>query len=240
VESAPAVPAAQPPERARPPGDAREQGIASLLSNSAAPAAHEPFTLARTPDRPRVPTEVISGYAALRSGNLADARRSYLAAVGSDPANLDAQLGLATVDARSGSRAAAALHYRKALELDPRNGTALAGLAALADTSRPEALESQLRTELARNPQSAALQFTLGNLYAAQARWSEAQAAFFEAHRLDPGNGDIAYNLAVSLDNLGQSRPAAEFYRRALEAARSQAALFDPAPVTRRLAELPK
>ena len=116
--------------------------------------------------------------------------------------------------------------------------TALAGLAALADFSRPEALEAQLRGELARNPDSAALRFTLGNLFSAQARWHEAQGEYYEAHRLDPGNADVLYNLAVALDNLGQARVAAGFYRRALEAAREQGAQFDPAPVARRLAEI--
>ena len=52
------------------------------------------------------------------------------------------------------------------------------------------------------------------------------------------GSGDIAYNLAVSLDHLGQSRVAAGFYRRALEAARGRTAQFDPAAAARRIAEI--
>ncbi len=116
--------------------------------------------------------------------------------------------------------------------------TALAGLASLADYSRPEGLESQLRSDVARYPQSAALRFTLGNLYASQSRWQDAQAEYFEAYRNEPASADISYNLAVALDHLGQSRLAADFYHRALEAARGQATQFDPAPVARRLAEL--
>ncbi len=57
---------------------------------------------------------------------------------------------------------------------------------------------------MARHPQSAALHFTLGNLYASQSRWGEAQAEYFECYRLDPSSADFAYNLAVSLDHLGQ------------------------------------
>jgi Flp pilus assembly protein TadD len=75
-------------------------------------------------------------------------------------------------------------------------------------------------------------------VYVAQSRWTEAQAAYFEAHRLEPGNADVLYNLAVSLDHLGQSRLAADYYGRALEASRGQAAQFDPVPVARRLREL--
>ena len=46
------------------------------------------------------------------------------------------------------------------------------------------------------------------------------------------------YNLAVSLDHLGQTRPAASFYARALEAARGQPAQFDPEAASRRLAQI--
>lgn len=215
------------------------QTVAQLLRESAVASATPQLRLDRSTDAPRrVPAEVASGYEALRQGNLATARRSYEAAVAADPVNVDARLGLATVEARSGNRSSAAASYRRALDLEPRNPTALAGLAALADFSRPDALEGQLRADIASAPGSAALHFTLGNLYASQARWREAQVEYFEAHRLDPGSGDILYNLAVSLDSLGQARVAAGFYQRALEAARDNGAQFDPAPAARRLAEI--
>jgi uncharacterized protein HemY len=132
----------------------------------------------------------------------------------------------------------AASHYRKVLDIDPRNGTALAGLASLADYAQPEGLESVLRANITADPKSPQLQYTLGNLYASQSRWNEAQAAYFEAHRLDPANADILYNLAVSLDHLRQPRVAADYYRRALDAAGGAPTQFDPGPVARRLAEI--
>jgi cytochrome c-type biogenesis protein CcmH/NrfG len=227
------APESEPPRRAAP--QTADQMMMSLLKE--APAA-PPLRLSQTSDTPRVPADVAVGYEALRSGNLGAARRGYTAALASDPSNLDAQLGLATVEARSGSYTQAANLYRRVLDLDPRNATALAGLASLTDFSRPEAIESQLRGDVARYPQSAALRFTLGNLYASQSRWSEAQLEYFEAYRLDPASADITFNLAVSLDHLRQPRVASEYYRRALAAARTQAVQFDPAPVERRLAEL--
>ena len=212
---------------------------ADQLLKSAAPGAPDPVKLARTrEEKPRVPMDVVAGYDALVAGDLGTAARRYAAAIEADPANVDAHLGVATVEARRGNPAASAAAYRRALALDPQNATALAGLAALADFSRPEALESDLRADLAHQPQSAALNLTLGNLYAAQGRWAEAQTAYFEAHRLQPENPDVAYDLAVSLDHLGQRRPAADFYRRALEARRGVAAQFDAAAAARRLAEL--
>jgi tetratricopeptide (TPR) repeat protein len=214
------------------------EDLATSLLKSAAPSAAAPLKLAPSQERPRVPNDVAAGYDALRAGDLPTARRSYALALTSDAASIDAQLGMATVEARLGNRAAAASHYRRALDVDPRNATALAGLASLADYSRPDGLEAQLRSDVARYPQSAALRFTLGNLYASQSRWQDAQAEYFEAYRNEPASADISYNLAVALDHLGQSRLAADFYHRALEAARGQATQFDPAPVARRLAEL--
>ena len=223
------VPAAKAP--------AAEDTVARLMRE--ATAEPPPLRLDRSADAGRrVPAEVASAYEALRTGNLQAARRGYEAALASEPGSLDARLGLATLEARSGNRAAAAAHYRRALETDPRNATASAGLAALTDFSRPDALEAQLRADLERSPSSGALHFTLGSVLAAQGRWHEAQAEFYEAHRLDPGSADVMYNLAISLDHLGQSRVAAGFYRQALEAAGRGGAQFDPAPVARRLAEL--
>ena len=213
--------------------------VDALLRQQPAPVSQGPVKLARSEEpKPRVPADVQAGYDALVAGDLAEARRRYAAALAADATSIDALLGLATVEARGANPAAAAARYRRVLELDPGNATAQAGLAALADFSRPEALENALRVELARAPDSAALQVTLGDLYASQGRWSEAQAAYFEAHRLQPENADVAYNLAVSLDHLGQRRPAADFYRRALAERRAAAAQFDPAAAARRLAEL--
>lgn len=215
----------------------RDQAAAELLRQ--APVRREaPVVLDRTPQGPRIPAQVATGYEALRNADLAGARRAYEAALNTDPANVDALLGIATVEARSGNGAAAATGYRKTLELDPRNPTALAGLATLADPSIRGTVEARLREDLMRYPQSPALHFALGNVLSSQSRWSEAQGEYFEAHRLDPSSADIAHNLAVALDNLGQARVAAQFYRRALDASRTQPAQFDPAPVARRLAEL--
>jgi Tfp pilus assembly protein PilF len=210
-----------------------------IVRQAAAVVPRPPLALERSAETPRrVPADLAAGYQALRQGDFAAARRGYEAALASDPTSVDAHLGMATLAAREANRSAAAEHYRRALDLDPMNGTARAGLAALADFSRPEALEAQLRADLARLPESSALHFTLGNLYASQRQWQPAQAAYYEAHRLDPGSGDIAFNLAVSLDHLGQRRVAAGFYARAIEAARGRAALFDPATAARRIAEL--
>jgi Tfp pilus assembly protein PilF len=232
----PAAPAL-PPARASTPSSGGELAQ-RILAQAPAASTPAPLKLARSAEALRVPGDVATGYAALREGDLAGAKRSYQAALAADPLNVDAQLGIATVEARTGNASAASLHYRKALEADPRNATALAGLASLAEFSRPEQIESQLREDVSRYPQSAALRFALGNLFASQSRWREAQGEFFEALRIDPAGADILFNLAVSLDHLGQGRVAADYYARALEAARTQPAVFDAQAASRRMAEL--
>lgn len=230
--------AATTPARERPQPKAAEQLVMNLLKQSADARPAPPLKLSRTIVAPRVSPEVAQGYDALKRGDPAAARKAYEAALAADSTNLDAHLGLATAAARTGDRDTATRHYRRALALDPKNPSAVAGLAALADLSRPEGLEGQLRADITRYPQSPALHFTLGNLYASQSRWNEAQAAYFDAYRLDPDSADIAYNLAVSLDQLGQARLAADFYKRALAASETHAAQFDKGQVSRRIAEL--
>ncbi|MBL0142727.1 MAG: tetratricopeptide repeat protein [Betaproteobacteria bacterium] len=226
------------PARPKPQPQAAEQLVMSLLKESADGKPAPPLKLTRTIDAPRISPDVSRGYDALKRGEPAAARASYEAAVAADATSIDAHLGLATAAARTGDRETAARHYRRVLALDPKNPSAVAGLASLADFTRPDGLEAQLRADITRYPQSSALQFTLGNLYASQSRWTEAQAAYFEAYRLDPDSADLAYNLAVSLDHLGQSRLAADFYQRALAATGKQAAQFDKGQVSRRIAEL--
>jgi len=78
----------------------------------------------------------------------------------------------------------------------------------------------------------------LGNAYARQARWSEAQQAYFSAHGGDSAHPDYAYNLAISLDHLQQGRLALEFYRRALQLAGQRPAAFERARAEQRIGEL--
>jgi len=230
--------AASTPEAAPAPRPVRS-AAEELLARQPAVPEQDTVKLTRSDEaRPRIPPDVEAGYRALAGGDLATARARYSAALAADPTSVDALLGLATAEARGGETAMAAQRYRRALDLDPQNAAAIAGIAALAESARPEAVERELRGDLARHPASSALHFTLGNLYAQQSRWGEAQAEFFEAFRLDPASADIAFNLAVSLDHLGSRKPAAEFYRRALAQARAGARQFDPGEAERRLAVL--
>ena len=212
--------------------------INSLKESQTANDSPVVLKLSKVIDAPRVSTELAGAYEALKSGDYGKAKRLYAVVLQGDALSLDAHLGMATALARAGDTASAARAYRKALEIDPRNGTALAGLLSVSNSSPSGALEVELRNLLANNPKSAAVSFSLGNLYAAQSRWTEAQQVYFEAFRIEPENADYIYNLAVSLDQLKQPQIALDYYQRALVAAGKAGAQFDPAQVRRRVIEL--
>lgn len=159
-------------------------------------------------------------YDAFRAGDYTGAIDAYRRALEFDPTNEDALLGLAALALRTGDREQARLHYEATLDLDPQNSVAIAGLVALQQGGSPVDRESYLKNMLYDRPDAAHLYFSLGLQYANQARWSDAQQAFFDAFSNDTSNADYAFNLAVSLDRLGHASSAADYYRRSIELAR--------------------
>jgi tetratricopeptide (TPR) repeat protein len=187
----------------------------------------------------RVNPGVAAGYAAYQSGDLERARSAYQQALRAEPRNIDALLGMAAVELRARQYASADRYYQRVLRLDPRNPHAHAGMLALRNQEMdPVVAESRVKSLIARDPAADGLQFTLGNQYAQQGRWGEAQQAYFKALAGDPKNPDFAYNLAVSLDHLRQVKPALQHYRLALQLAESRGAAFDAAAAQSRIAQL--
>lgn len=175
-----------------------------------------------------------AAYQAYLQGNLATAEQQYNDVLKHDPRNRDALLGMAGIAQRQGQDSIASHYYEYVLVLNPRDPEANAGLAMLSQDDTPDA-ESRLKLLLSQQPQSAALNFALGNLYAAQQRWPESQQAYFNAYSLQPDSADYAFNLAVSLDHMGQDKNAAQYYQRALQLDGSGAAGFDRKQVRQRL-----
>ncbi len=98
--------------------------------------------------------------------------------------------------------------------------------------------ESRLKNMIATQPEAGFLHFALGNQMALQARWPEAQAAYFKALSNEPDNADYAYNLAVSLDHIRQSKLALEYYQKALALSDARPSTFDRTRATARMREL--
>ena len=177
-------------------------------------------------------------YQAFNAGDLARARDGYQQVLRNGPDNRDALLGLAAVEMQAKRYDAAERFYTRLLELDPRDPYAQAGLIGLKGQIDPLAAESRLKNMIAAQPEANFLYFTLGNQYAAQGHWAEAQQAYFRAYTGNPEHPDFAYNLAVSLDKMHQTTPALEYYRRALTLAEGHPVSFDRAQVSKRVSQL--
>ena len=202
---------------------------------SAPPSA---IRIRRSPPRDRLDPDLTEAYRAFQLGNPSRAETLYRRVQAREPDRRDALLGLAAVAMRQGRTPEAYGYYRRLIELDPRDSVALAGIASLTGSGGREANESRLKLLLDQFPGAGHLHFTLGNLYAKQGRWTDAQAAYFKAYTSDSENPDYSFNLAVSLDRLGQGRAALGYYRRALDAADRGIKGFDTAQVLTRIQAL--
>ena len=232
--ASPAPAAATPPVA---PASAAASAVPAQAQPAAKPAAapRERSLPPRSEERavsinrggPQIHPQVASGYAAYQAGDLAKARGDYQQALRDEASNRDALLGLAAVEMRSQRYDLADSYYRRILLADPRDPHAQAGMIALRGQQLdPVQVESRMKSLIAVDRTATVLQFTLGNQYAQQGRWPEAQQAYFKAFAADPENPDFAFNLAVSLDQLRQASLALEYYRRALALAQKRTASF--------------
>ena len=242
ASATPAVPMAKPPA---PRALAEAAPVeAPRLTPRLQPARPAPASAAaQAPVVTRAPAQVNprvdAGYAAYIAGDLVASREAYEQAVREDPSNRDALLGLAALDVRAGRYETAEAMYLRVLGTDPRDTQAQAALIALrSGRADPLATESRVKTMLAADPGAHALNFTLGNQLASQKRWAEAQQEYFKAYTAEPDNADFAYNLAVSLDHLRQSRQALDYYQRAITLAEKRGASFDLNAAKSRAAQL--
>jgi len=247
VAVAPPLPVMPPPlqtEASRPP-QAASGAVASTRRAERAgrepasvPVAEVGGVFRLNDSRPRHAQTIEHAYDALQANRLDDARSGYEQVLRGDPRNADALLGLAVIATRQGQLERAQHFYLRVLEADPANVTAQAALINLRGQSDSGPSESRLKILLASQPESPSLHFALGNLYARQGRWSEAQQAYFQAYALEPDNADTLFNVAVSLDHLRQNKLAAQYYRMALNAAETRRSAFDQNAVGKRLLEL--
>lgn len=190
---------------------------------------------ASIPAAPVVP-DIKTAWQAYQAGHYDLARERYEQVIDGDN-NVGVQLGLAAIAMRQNRGEYAVRHYQRALVLDPHNATALAALAMWDDAYHAGDIEAQIKQMLDQQP-SAALQFSLGNLYAGQRRWREAEAAYFESYQADSRNADYAYNLAVSLDYLRLYPAALTYYLKARDLATAGDGHGDALRLNKRIQQL--
>lgn len=184
---------------------------------------------------------LMSAYEAYNAGNDAEAQKLYKQVLQRDIRNVDALLGLGAIASRQGRIADANGWYGKVLEIEPRNS--IAQSAMLENQAQINGIqgneqdtESRLKTMLAKQPDDANLHVALGNFYAERNQWSSAQQAYFDANRLNP-SADNAFNLAVSLDQMGKPKLALPYYQRALALASANSNI-DKAALEARIAAI--
>jgi tetratricopeptide (TPR) repeat protein len=160
------------------------------------------------------------------AGNFDSAEEIYHVVLNNLPENRDALLGLAAVSIQRGDLRQAYIHYLEVLRLYPGDSVAEAALINFNEDRNQSRNESILKTFLQNEPDNSFLHYSLARLYAAQTRWPEAQQSFFDAHRIESSNADYAFNLAVSLEHVGQQQSAIDYYNVALELSQNPAVSF--------------
>lgn len=177
---------------------------------------------------------LLAAWQAYQDGRMEQAKAGYEKVLQQDTRNRDAMLGMGAVSLRQGLAADAAQWYRRVLQAYPQDETARAALLAIGSQEMDAATAARLQQE--SRPENALL---LGQYYAAQQRWAEAQEQYFTAWSQSPDNPGLAFNLAVCLDHLNQPRLAMEYYQKALKLSQGKKGQsFDPASVQRRVSEL--
>ncbi len=230
VTNIPAVPAAASPNEAQ---SSQPQPAPARLT---APLPEIPIRV--TTSKLQVDPTVDAAFNALQNGDLGAAKAAYEKSLKNDPKNADTLHGLAAIQLRLGKPELAQDYYLRALEADPKDALAQASLISMSSQIDPVQSESRLKLLLTTQADSPFLHFYLGNLYARQNRWSEAQQDYFKAMAGEPDNPDYLFNLAVSLDQLHQAKLAAQYYAQALSAADKRSAGFDKQQVSDRLKKL--
>jgi len=173
-------------------------------------------TIEHTQGTDPITTALLDAFQAYQRGDYVTATQGYRGVLEKDARNRDALLGLGAIAQQQNQDETAVYYYQKVLQLDPRDPVAQAAMSTYR-TSAGEDSESHLKQLLSEQPNSSALHFALGNVFTQQSRWPEAQQSYFNARTLEPNNAQFTYNLAVSLDHLGQRKLAAQYYQQALQ-----------------------
>lgn len=192
--------------------------------------------LSHTKSTTAIEPTLMAAYQAFNQGELSQAQHLYRQALQKDVRNVDALLGMAAIAQKQARNSDALGWYQKVLEVDPAQPYALSAMVGLQPALDSDSQITRLKGLIAQQPENAQFHASLGNLYAEQNRWQEAQASYFEAARFAPQSATFLFNLAVSLEHLNQPRLALAQYQRALQLVeRTGAASPDPAVLKTRI-----
>jgi len=245
LQNAAASAAANAVGQQQPAPAASQQGLDTTPPQAALvePASTAEISFSRRPTESIIEPQLNQAYTAFQQGSYSQARQFYESVLADAPLHRDALLGLAAIAVENQQPGQAMEYYSRLLARNPADPVARAALLELQPAGGPAAQERELRRLQQAHPGVAPLAYALGNFYASRQQWTDAQQNYFRALQLakttasrpSEVNPDYAFNLAVSLEHLGQSRAAVSFYREALEQANGFPASFDAALVRNRI-----
>lgn len=221
------------------PLDAGQSGSGSVTAGSQSAIRISRSEPMRNPDM-----QMLTAWSAYQQGDYAAARILYQQALARDPDNRDALLGVAASAMQQGDMVSARQTYNRLLTMNPRDPLARTGLLETTTASDPVRRETDLKALKDDHPNIAAVSYSLGNLYASQQRWHDAQQAYYDAlltartQGEGPVSPDYAFNLAISLERINQPEAALNFYREALALSSQHVPSFDMNVLEQRLRAL--
>lgn len=208
----------------------------AIQSEASTPVSQSTIKITQKKTENGVNAILMRAYQAYNSGNDEQAQTGYKTVLQRYGLNVDAMLGLGAIATRQGRNADAQGWYQKVLQVEPRNEVAKAGLLSLQGDQQQGLSLSQIKSMLQASPTDANLQATLGDMYAQQGQWPDAQQAYFEAYRLKQ-SAENAFNLAVSLDQMGKANIALPYYKEAQMKA-DQSSVIDKAALDARISSI--
>jgi tetratricopeptide (TPR) repeat protein len=213
---------------------------ASLATTENVPVDTSLISISKGKQEQQENVMISQAFKAYQDGHYDAAKSLYSDVLKSDPDNRDAHLGLGAIAISQLDRKSAYSHYVHLIELNPLDTLAMSSLIGLSNSADPIKDESAIKMLMQRDDDVPYLYFLLGNLYAKQKRWANAQQAFFDAYRLDTTNADYVLNLAISLDQLGQYDTALDYYQTAINLSQNTSSRFDLVSVNQRILVLSK
>lgn len=240
------VEAAEPPAAAAPvkkPRPASPPRIAARTFQAEAPRAVSEeinageVQISRSQRPNSIDAALNKAYVAFQAGDLDTAAKLYNTARIADPDRRDTLLGLAAVALKRSDLPRAYDFYAEVLKRHPDDPVARAALFNMTE-AEGEGGAARLRLLLDGHADAAYIHAALGNWYARRQRWADAQQAYFDAARLDAANPDYAFNLAVSLDHMGQGSAALGYYQKSLALRAARGAGFNAQAAQERISAL--
>lgn len=172
--------------------------------------------ISRTRPEDKVKILIQNAYRHYKNKDYEDSLSLYKKAVKIERHNIDAMLGLAASYDKLNNKYLAMRTYKDIMKIDPNNSYAIAAIYMLNGVMYKYKNNESIKYLIQKHHDKPHLYFLLGNYYGNKNQWRLAQNAYYKAWMLDKNNTDYMFNLAISLDQLGQSEEAIRFYELSL------------------------